>query len=624
MRALYAFLFASLFAAGPAFSQSTTVSEGTVVATCGSGVTYTANQRRPFTLDVNGNLCAGVSVSASITGFRPTAYGTPIAVTTGGVTGTLPAGSEVVATNVGTTNGAYCQLGGTATTSSQYIAPNGGWFAFAISGDTQLTCITSTSTTTVNMAGGSGLPTGTGGGGGGGSGGSVTQGTVPWVVSGQGTAGSAATGVVTVQGIASMTKLLVTPDSVALPANQSVNVSQINGVTPLMGNGTTGTGSQRVTIASDNAAFPVNATLQASGSTAIGKVDPNTIATWGLVASTQNSATPTNGALVVGQFNTTPTTITTGNVSPLQMDNAGNLLVNIKAGAGSGGTAIADNAAFTTGTTSETPIGCYAGTPSATANHSTIVACTTGGSVHTTVDNTNANIGNNADAVAASASSVSPVGSFGFLWNGSTWDRMPGSTTGAQVKVASGGIASGAIASGAIAAGAQVDLLTMRGTVAAGTAAANSMLTGAVFNTTAPTLTNGQQAAIQVSARGGALYGSQYPAGSTPVTASATGTTAATTATLATGASITTYLCGFSIRANATAAATANSTVTGTITGTLNFTQWTAPNASGIGITEMIFNPCVPASAVNTGIAVISAAPGTGGVVSSTAWGYTL
>ncbi len=38
----------------------------------------------------------------------------------------------------------------------------------------------------------------------------------------------------------------------ALVANQSVNVAQINGVTPLMGNGATGTGSPRVTIASDN------------------------------------------------------------------------------------------------------------------------------------------------------------------------------------------------------------------------------------------------------------------------------------------------------------------------------------------------------------------------------------
>jgi hypothetical protein len=42
-----------------------------------------------------------------------------------------------------------------------------------------------------------------------------------------------------------------------LTANQSVNVAQINGVTPLMGNGVTGTGSQRVTIASDNTAFTV-------------------------------------------------------------------------------------------------------------------------------------------------------------------------------------------------------------------------------------------------------------------------------------------------------------------------------------------------------------------------------
>jgi hypothetical protein len=116
----------------------------------------------------------------------------------------------------------------------------------------------------------------------------------------------------------------------------------------------------------------------------------------------------------------------------------------------------------------------------------------------------------------------------------------------------------------------------------------------------------------------------QYPFGATPYTATATGTTGATTATLTGASSVTTYLCGFSIRANATAAATGNATVTGTITATLNFTQWTAPNASGLGITEMIFAPCIPASTTNTNIAVVSAAPGTGGVVSVTAWGYKL
>jgi len=109
----------------------------------------------------------------------------------------------------------------------------------------------------------------------------------------------------------------------------------------------------------------------------------------------------------------------------------------------------------------------------------------------------------------------------------------------------------------------------------------------------------------------------------TPVTASATGTTAATTATLPGAASKTTYLCGFSIDANATAAVAGNATVTGTISGTLNFTQGVAATPA-VGSVNRTFNPCVPASAVNTGIAVNSIAPGTGGVVSVTAWGFQL
>ncbi len=54
-------------------------------------------------------------------------------------------------------------------------------------------------------------------------------------------------------------KLLVTPDSVALPANQSVNLSQVAGTTTSTGNGTTNAGDIRVNVASDNTAFAVNA-----------------------------------------------------------------------------------------------------------------------------------------------------------------------------------------------------------------------------------------------------------------------------------------------------------------------------------------------------------------------------
>lgn len=201
------------------------------------------------------------------------------------------------------------------------------------------------------------------------------------------------------------------------------DMSSIAGTATSTGNGTSGAGVQRVAIASDNTAFAVNATLQATATTAIGKVDPNTIGTWGLVVATQNSATPTNGHLIEGQFNTSPTTITSGNVSPLQLDNAGNLLVNIKAGAGSGGTALADNGAFTQGTTNMTPIGCFFtnGSYSAiTTLHAGVVSCTSAGSVHTTVDNTNANgqatMANSSPVVLSSNQSSVPVVNGGNLY----------------------------------------------------------------------------------------------------------------------------------------------------------------------------------------------------------------
>ena len=119
-----------------------------------------------------------------------------------------------------------------------------------------------------------------------------------------------------------------TTNLVALAANQSMNNAQINGVTPLMGNGITGTGSQRVTIASDNTAFSVNATLAAETTKVIGTI--RNVGNVGGVfdAAGQNAASPANEILVAGQFNTTPTTITSGNVSPLQLDSGGKLLVS--------------------------------------------------------------------------------------------------------------------------------------------------------------------------------------------------------------------------------------------------------------------------------------------------------
>lgn len=137
----------------------------------------------------------------------------------------------------------------------------------------------------------------------------------------------------------------------ALPANQSVNVAQINGVTPLMGNGITGTGSQRVTIASDNTAFSVNAaqataanlnatvvgtgtfvtqsTLAAETTKVIGTIRITGNVGGVLDAIGQNVAAPANWLQGGCQFNTSPTTITNGNGSPLQCDNGGKLLSTV-------------------------------------------------------------------------------------------------------------------------------------------------------------------------------------------------------------------------------------------------------------------------------------------------------
>lgn len=122
----------------------------------------------------------------------------------------------------------------------------------------------------------------------------------------------------------------------------------------------------------------------------------------------------------------------------------------------------------------------------------------------------------------------------------------------------------------------------------------------------------------------GSTYSFPYPFGAVPITASATGTTAATTATLVNVTGHTTYICGYSIRANATAAATVTDTMTGVITATMSSILWVSPLASGLGVDEQIFSPCIPASAISTSIAVVSGAPGAGGTVSVKAWGYSL
>ena len=101
------------------------------------------------------------------------------------------------------------------------------------------------------------------------------------------------------------------------------------------------------------------------------------------------------------------------------------------------------------------------------------------------------------------------------------------------------------------------------------------------------------------------------------------GTTTSINASLSAIAGQYTYLCGFSIDSSATAAAVGNATVQGPLV-TLNFNQPT--NAVGsnppVGQTFRTFYPCLRSSAQNTPMLVTTAAPGAGGVISISVWGY--
>jgi hypothetical protein len=109
-------------------------------------------------------------------------------------------------------------------------------------------------------------------------------------------------------------------------AQQLVDLNYVAGSAIATGNGTNG-GAIRVAVASDNTAFAVNATLQ-TGSNTVGKVDVLGNAGAIIDFAGQNASSPANAFLIGGQFNTSPTTITSGNASPLQLDSNGKLLVN--------------------------------------------------------------------------------------------------------------------------------------------------------------------------------------------------------------------------------------------------------------------------------------------------------
>ena len=115
-----------------------------------------------------------------------------------------------------------------------------------------------------------------------------------------------------------------------LPANASFNLSQIVGTTADTNAGNATAGTLRTVIASNQPNVPI--VVQGVPTVAVTGNVPVKGTTGLMDAAGQNQNPPGSELIVGGQFNTSPTTISSGNVSPLQLDSSGNLLTNIKTG----------------------------------------------------------------------------------------------------------------------------------------------------------------------------------------------------------------------------------------------------------------------------------------------------
>lgn len=318
---------------------------------------------------------------------------------------------------------------------------------------------------------------------------------------------------------------------------------------------------------------------------------------------------PAGTVAILCVYNTSPPTLITTNVGFVQCDSTGKLIVS-GGGGGGGAVTIADGADVAQGAKNDAA---YSG-----SGDSTVVAALKGmyaliggpiptgtniigkvGIDQTTPGTTNAISSTNWPAVVDTNSGNKSASTPRYV----IATDQPNLTTPLNVNTSQFG--GSAVATGTGAAGAGVPRFTVSDD-------AKITLGPASIATSVPIIPSSQ-------------YPGNNVAAAAPVTISTTGTTAATTATIAAVASKTAYLCGFSIRATATAAAVGNATVTGTISGTLNFTQFSQAASTGlVPLEPNIGSVCIPASAANTAINVISAAPGTGGVVSVSAWGYYL
>lgn len=214
------------------------------------GLTATDGQRIGLQCNSTGALITSASVSASITPFAPTTSAS-LSVSNVSANVALPSGTTTNLCNTGATT-AYYKFGASGVTAATTDNPIQGGLCIALApgSNTYIAGITASGSTTFTVTGGAGLPT-------------MAFGPASAVTS---------------------------------------NLAQINGVTVVAGNGVTGTGSQRVTLASDGPTF----------------------------AATAGGTAPATAQAIGGIYNLTPPTFTDGQFGALRIDADGTLYTNVR------------------------------------------------------------------------------------------------------------------------------------------------------------------------------------------------------------------------------------------------------------------------------------------------------
>jgi hypothetical protein len=228
-----------------------------------------------------------------------------------------------------------------------------------------------------------------------------------------GTAGTASADVITVQGVASMTPLQVSDGGGTLTVDGTVAATQ-SGAWTVTGSGgtfpvTDSGGSLTVDAPVGTPAFvrlsdgsaaittlPVS--LASVPSHAVTNAGTFAVQVTSLPASTntvevvgdaaENAAVAGNPVLTGGRYDSSPRTLGNGDVGAVALNASGQMLVEIAAGAGSGGTAAADGATFTRNTTSVTPAGAVVESSAPTLNNGDVAGLSqdTAGNLRVRVD----------------------------------------------------------------------------------------------------------------------------------------------------------------------------------------------------------------------------------------------